>query len=53
LSLDSGPKIIQKVMNGPLKFGKINADRAFAYRKKDVKKEFDYNKLIERIKNRL
>jgi len=36
-----------------LKFGKINPDRAFAYKNKNVNKEVDYDKLIERVKVRL
>lgn len=53
LGLKSDFKTVDKIINTPLKFGKINSDRAFAYKKKKVNKEFDYNKLLERIKNRL
>ena len=53
LSLDSSPKVIEKIIDTPLKFGKINADRAFAFKNKKINKEFDYDKLIERIENRL
>jgi hypothetical protein len=53
LGLDSSFKTVDKIINTKLKFGKINSDRAFAYRNRDVNKEFDYDKLIERVKNRL
>jgi hypothetical protein len=53
LSLDSSPKIVQRIIDSPLKFGRINSDRAFAFKNKEINKEFDYDKLIERIKNRL
>jgi hypothetical protein len=53
LGLKSDFKTVDKIMNTSLKFGEINSDRAYAHRKKDIKKEFDYDKLIERVKNRL
>jgi len=53
LNLDSDPKTVQKIIDTPLKFGKINADRAFAFRNKNINKDFDYDKLIERVKKRL
>lgn len=57
LGLRSDNKTIQKIINNPekLKFRKINSDRAFSYKKRnvDVNVDFDYDKLIERVKNRL
>jgi hypothetical protein len=54
LNLNSSPKVVQKVINTPLiKYRKINSDRAFAFRSKKINKKFDYDKLIERVKNRL
>jgi len=53
LNLNNTKKIVDKVINTPLKFGKINADRAFAYKSKDVKFDFDYSKLVEKVGNRL
>ena len=53
LGLNDSPKIVQSVIDTPLKFGKINADRAFAFKNKQINTDFDYDKLIERIKNRL
>jgi len=50
--LKSDKKTIQKILNKreKLKFRKINADRAFAHKKKDVDIEIDYSKLIGRAK---
>jgi len=53
LGLKSDEKTIQLVMNSEMKFGKINPDRAFAYKNKNINKEFDYDKLIEKVKIRL
>ena len=53
LGLGASKKIVDKVINTPLKFGKINSDRAFAYKSKDVKFEYDYSKLIQKVRNRL
>jgi len=53
LGLKSDKKIIESVANTKLKFGKINPDRAFAYKNKQINIKFDYDKLIERVKNRL
>jgi len=53
LKLNSDEKTIRKVIDTPLKFGKINADRAFAHRKKNVNFEFDYVNLTKKIRNRL
>jgi hypothetical protein len=49
LGLDTNQKIIKKVRNTKLKFGKINLDRAFAFKKKDIKFKFDYEKLLDTI----
>jgi len=53
LGLNDSPKIVQKVIDSPLKFGKINPERAFAHKNKQINIDFDYDKLIERVKNRL
>jgi len=53
LGLKSDEKIIERVANTELKFGKINPDRAFAHKNKKIDKEFDYDKLIEKAKIRL
>jgi len=53
LNMKSDKKIIESVANTELKFGKINSDRAFAHKNKQVNIKFDYDKLIERVKNRL
>lgn len=45
--------IVNKVMNSHLKFGKINADRAFAFEKKGVKSDIDYESIKERLCIRL
>jgi len=53
LRLDDNEKIVKKVINTPLKFGKINADRAFAYRHRNVTANVDYDEFLKKIKNRL
>ena len=53
LGLKSDKKIIESVMNTQLKFGRINPDRAFAHKNKKINVKVDYDKLIERVKNRL
>lgn len=47
------PKIINKVINTQLKFGKINADRAYSYKKLGIETDIDYQKLIEKVNNKL
>lgn len=53
LNLKNNKKIINKVINTKLKFGKINPSRAFAHRKREIKKEVDYNKFLEKLERRL
>ena len=53
LGLKYDLRTVDKILNTPLKFGKINADRAFAFKNKKINKQFDYSKLLERIKIRL
>lgn len=54
LSLETNDKIVEKVINTQLKFGKINSERAFAFKsKKNISVDFDYEKLIKRVKIRL
>lgn len=48
LGLNNNKKIVDKVANSDLKFGKINSDRAYAYRKKDVNFQYDYDVLLKR-----
>jgi len=52
--LTSSESIINKVINSKsLEFGKINSDRAFAFKKKGIKSEIDYNEIIEKVNIRL
>jgi len=53
LELNVNDKIINKVINTPLKFGKINSDRAFAYKTKDVISDYDYSKIVQKVRNKL
>jgi hypothetical protein len=53
LDLQSNQKIIRRMVNTELKFGKINADRAFAFKKKNISVDFDYEELIKKVKVRL
>jgi len=53
LNLKSTKKIVRKVINTPLKFGKINADRAFAYKQKDIKIDINYDEFVNKLENRL
>jgi hypothetical protein len=54
LDLDNDNKTIEKVMNVDLKFGKINTERAYAYKvNSSTNMEIDYKKIIERAKNLL
>lgn len=51
LKIKSDEKSINKMINNTeLKFGKINVDRAFAYRNKNIKDEVDYNSTIRKVK---
>jgi len=53
-NLNSTEKVVKKVMNFEgLKFGGINSDRAFAYKKKGYKEIVDYNSLIKKVKRQL
>lgn len=45
--LMSTEKILDVVTGSPLKFGKINADRAYAFEKKGVESTVDYEKILE------
>jgi len=47
------PKIINRVINTELKFGKINVDRAYAYKRLGIETDIDYEKLIGKVKNKL
>jgi hypothetical protein len=53
LKLNTNDKIINKVVNTELKFGKINADRAYAFRKTGVKEKINYKKIIKSIKKKI
>ena len=51
LKLKRDPKRIHDVMNTELKFGKINSDRAYAFKNlENFNKTYDYIKMIGRIK---
>jgi len=51
--LKTTEKILNRVANTPLKFGKINPDRAFAFKKKGIESKIDYDKMIERANVKL
>jgi hypothetical protein len=51
--LNVNDKILNRALNAPLKFGKINSDRAFAFRKKGIKSLVDYNEFIDKLYIRL
>lgn len=53
LDLMTSEKILKQVINTQMKFGKINTERAFAFKKKDIKSEIDYEKILERACVRL
>jgi hypothetical protein len=54
LNLKNNPKLIKKIIESKtLRYGKINPDRAYAFKQKGITSDYDYNKLIERITNRL
>lgn len=48
-NLKSNETILNSVINTPLKFGKINASRAYAFKNKNIKSEIDYDKIGKRI----
>lgn len=52
-NLSSTDKIIEKIVTGEFKFGKINSDRAFAFEKTRVISTVDYNEILETLKIRL
>ncbi len=49
LRLKSNEKTVNQVVNSKLKFGKINPERAYAYRKKNVNFQYDYGLLTRRL----
>ena len=51
--LMSTEKILDVVIGSPLKYGKINPARAYAFEKKGVPSQVDYSKIIERLFIRL
>lgn len=51
--LMSTEKILTTVENTQLKFGKINADRAFAHQKKGIESDVDYNSILDSLCVRL
>jgi hypothetical protein len=51
--LKSNDKILNRVLNAPLKFGKINADRAYAFMKKGIAPTIDYQDIVEQLHIRL
>ena len=53
LGLDHKKDIVDKVIDTPVKFGKINPDRAFAFKKKNIIVDFDYEALINRVNKKL
>lgn len=53
LNLPSNKKIVDKVRNTQLKFGKINADRAYAHKNKDINIQYNYKKLLKTLNHKL
>ncbi len=53
LNINDNKKIVKRVINTPLKFGKINSSRAFAHKNKDLKIQVDYDKIIKSLKAKL
>jgi len=54
LNLKDDKKIVKSVMNTTLKFGKINPERAYAYRvRSNSNLEIDYDQFTERLEYRL
>jgi len=53
LKLNDNKKVVNKIINTPLKFGKINADRAYAYKNKTPNMKFDYDMFVETLRRRL
>jgi len=53
LKLNDDKKIVKKIINTPLKFGKINSERAFAYKNKNPDISFDYGKFLDLLERRL
>jgi len=54
LNLDVNDKIITDIINiQSLKFNEINADRAFAFMRKGIKRNIDYDEIINSIEVRL
>jgi len=51
--LMSSEKILNRVKNSHLKFGRINADRAYAYKKTIDSPTVEYEKFLERLEKRL
>ena len=53
LKLKSDKKTISRIINTPLRFGKINADRAFAHKGKGIKVKVDYDRIVSLVRKRL
>lgn len=51
--LISNKKVLNRVINSKLKFDRINADRAFAFKKKGIDSHIDYGKILKKIIIRL
>jgi len=50
LNIRDNAKVVNKVISTPLKFGKINSERAFAFKKKGVDSTFDYELYLKNLK---
>lgn len=51
--LMTSEKILNRTLNGPLKFGKINPERAFAFKKKGIESSVDYDSIVDQLCVRL
>lgn len=50
LSLENTPKIVRKIATTPLKFGKINSERAYSFKNKQIETDFYYDDWLERVR---
>ena len=53
LGIVSSQKVLDVVTNTKLKFGKINADRAYAFEKKGIESNINYDEILKKINVRL
>jgi len=51
LNLENTPKIVKRIATTPLKFGKINPERAYNFKNKQIETDFYYEDWLERVRN--